>query len=153
MTGQPSRYGHLIRMALLFAAGISTFLILRAALMPEGFGVYGHYRSGALDDNRQPPLRFAGQGACLECHGEIGQVRAVGAHATVACESCHGALAAHAANPGEARVVPPDARAVCLTCHTANKSKPRDFPQIVASDHAPEGTCSACHRPHSPKVS
>src|ERR1035441_3048560 len=59
---------HLVRMAALFAVGVVLFLILKAVLVPKGFGVYGHYRAGALADNRVRAPRFAGRSACIECH-------------------------------------------------------------------------------------
>ena len=39
---------HLLRVAGLFVAGVLAFLVLQAFLVPRGFGVYGHYRAGAL---------------------------------------------------------------------------------------------------------
>jgi len=148
-----SGYRHLIRMAILFGIGTGSFLVARAAFMPEGFGLYGHYRPGALDENRSRPTRYAGQKACLECHADVGETRAAGAHARVSCESCHGPLARHAADAPESKATIPGPRAVCLDCHTANRSKPRTFPQVVVEEHAPEGDCTACPQAHQPKVS
>jgi hypothetical protein len=34
---------HLFRLALLFLALVVIFLLVRAALIPKGFGTYGHY--------------------------------------------------------------------------------------------------------------
>ena len=53
--------GHLLRVAGLFAAGVLAFLVLQAFLVPKGFGVYGHYRAGALEENRvRPPFITSG---------------------------------------------------------------------------------------------
>ena len=76
-------------------------------------------------------------------------------HAKVACESCHGALAAHAQadNPSTVKPQKPDPRKTCVICHTASISKPKAFPQVDPAEHAPEGPCTACHvQPHSPKI-
>ena len=146
-------YEHILRMAALFAFGITAFFVLRAAMVPKDFGVYGHYRAGALQDNMNRPVKHAGHAACIECHGDVQEKRAPGKHARIGCEACHGALASHAADPGAAKVVRPDSRGTCLNCHTARPSKPEGFPQIVPADHAPEGACTGCHAAHDPKIS
>jgi hypothetical protein len=140
-------------MAGLFAVGLTAFLLLRWLMVPEGFGELGHYRVGAIADNRARQPVYAGQAACVECHADVAQLRAKGRHAGVACESCHGALAVHAANPDGQRPVKPDARTACISCHSANISKPKSFPQVVPEEHAPEGSCAACHVVHNPRLS
>ena len=67
---------HLVRVAALFAAGVLVFVALQSLLVPKGFGGYGHYRAGALDDNRARPLVHAGRGACVECHADVWRVLA-----------------------------------------------------------------------------
>ena len=141
---------HLVRVALLFAGGFAAFLLLRALLVPSGFGVYGHFRVSALDANRQRPLVYAGRSACAECHSDAAEMLRPGKHAQVSCEACHGALAGHAADAAAQKAVRPDPRAVCLVCHLESPTKPTGFPAIVPADHAPEGSCVDCHRPHAP---
>ena len=148
-----SDYVHLVRMAGLFVVGVTAFVVLRWLLVPADFGVLGHYRAGAVTDNMTPPLMFAGQAACVECHADVADVRAKGKHVRVACESCHGALAAHASDPGSQKPVKPHTRNTCISCHSANISKPKSFPQVVPEEHAPEGSCAACHVVHNPKIS
>jgi hypothetical protein len=143
---------HLIRLAALFLFGLMAFLVVRALMMPVGFGVFGHYRAGALDDNRTRPVRYAGQAACLDCHADAAEARAGGGHARVSCESCHGPLAGHAAEPDTTAARRPDPRLTCLRCHSSNPARPRRQPQIVVKDHAEEGPCTACHQPHRPGV-
>ncbi|MGE5246646.1 MAG: multiheme c-type cytochrome [Betaproteobacteria bacterium] len=143
---------HLIRLAGLFAAGTLLFLVARHYFVPKDFGVYGFYRAGALTDIAAHPIAYAGQAACVECHSDVGDLRATGKHAHVSCESCHGPLAAHAS--GEVEKPPrPEGRAICIRCHTASPSKPKAFPQIVLSDHAGDGPCIECHKPHAPTIS
>jgi hypothetical protein len=149
-------YQHILRMAAIFALGITAFFVLRAAMVPKDFGVYGHYRAGALKDNAARQIQYAGRAACVDCHGEIQQARAAGKHAGIGCESCHGPLARHAA--GEMPDLPqkPHNRETCLRCHTSRPSKPAGFPQIVPADHPRDHprdrACTACHPAHNPKV-
>ncbi|MCU0303546.1 MAG: cytochrome c3 family protein [Thermoanaerobaculales bacterium] len=143
---------HLVRMAGLFLVAGVGFLVLRSALIPAGFGELGHYRSGALDDNARVEPRFAGRGACAECHDLAPEELAGGAHAAIGCEACHGPLAGHAADPDTE--VPPalDTRSLCATCHAAEPAKPGWFPQVVAAEHAGDDACDECHVPHQPGV-
>jgi hypothetical protein len=139
-------------MAGVFIVGVAAFVVLRWMMVPADFGVLGHYRAGALKDNMARPIVFAGQGACIACHADVADVRAKGRHAHVACEACHGALASHAAHPGGRNPIRPDPRKTCIICHTASISKPKSFPQVVPSEHAPEGSCAECHVVHNPKI-
>ena len=143
---------HLIRMVLLFVAVLVVFVIVRGVLLPEGFGVYGHFRAGAVDDNRVRPLAFAGAAACAECHEEAVGVRAGGRHAAVNCEACHGALARHAEAPDALKPARPEPKSLCLSCHQDNVAKPAAFPQVDPADHGEGEACNACHQPHNPKV-
>jgi hypothetical protein len=136
----------------LFAAGITVFLVVRRALVPPDFGLYGFYRAGALTDVAAKPLVYAGQGACRDCHEEVFTARQAGRHAKVACEACHGPLARHASGEDAAKPRELSPRALCLTCHVKSEGKPDAMPQIVPADHAPEGACTACHAPHDPKI-
>ena len=62
---------HLVRLAVLFAAGLLAFGVARAALVPKDFGTLGHYRAGAIDDVRAKPIAYAGQKACAEWHVDV----------------------------------------------------------------------------------
>lgn len=146
-------YEHLLRLALLFVAGIAVFVVLRAVLVPEGFGDLGHYRPGALDDNRARTPSFAGQPACAACHDDVLEAKAKGKHAGVHCEACHGPLTAHAADPTTASATKPVVPALCVVCHESNVAKPASFPQVDPAEHAGEESCATCHAPHSPAVS
>lgn len=141
---------HLFRLAGVFVALIVVFLVVRAFLIPESFGDYGHYRAAALDEARERGITFAGRTACLECHEDVGTVKSAGKHAGLGCEACHGPQAAHAADP--ASVVPqkPDPKSLCLVCHMQNMAKPRGFPQMDPKEHYGDD-CGACHKPHSPQ--
>jgi hypothetical protein len=144
---------HLFRVAALFLLGTAAFFLLRAFMVPTDFGLYGPYRASALDDARAQAISFAGQKACVECHADVDEARKAARHVSLSCESCHGPLARHASGEDQRKPTRPDGRRTCLICHTANKSKPKVFPQILIADHAPEGACIECHQQHAPKIS
>jgi hypothetical protein len=146
-------YAHLVRMAALFAAGVVVFLVGRSFFVPYDFGIYGHYRAGALDEAKARPITFAGQTACVECHSDISDLRKTARHAKVSCESCHGPLATHANGDEPLKPARPDGRKTCVGCHLKNASKPPTFPQIEVADHAGDNACIDCHNPHAPKIS
>jgi hypothetical protein len=150
-----SRFGHarhVVRVAVLFASGFVTFLLVRQALVPADFGAYGFYRGGALADAASLPITFAGQAACVDCHDAVVQARHGSKHERVRCEACHGALAQHASGDVAAKPKTLNPRTLCLTCHVKSSGKPEGFPQIVPADHAEEGPCTACHQPHAPRI-
>lgn len=142
-------YGHLVRVAGLFGAAVIVFVMARGLLVPDDFGRYGHYRTGALDDNRARPLVHAGRAACVECHSDVPEAAAGGAHAAIHCEACHGPQGQHAEDPS---VEPgrPDAGTLCARCHAANVARPAAFPQVDMEEHAAGESCLTCHTAHNP---
>jgi len=145
---------HLVRVAGVFVLVISAFLIARHFLVPETFGKYGHYRAAAATEMGSLPLRYAGEPACLRCHAEQAKAKAGGGHRGVHCESCHGALEAHAQDPKAAQASKPgeaQMRAFCGSCHAKDISRPAKFPQQDLEQHNPGMPCSQCHNPHNPK--
>jgi hypothetical protein len=146
---------HLLRAAALFLALILVFLLARGFLVPKDFGTYGHYRAGALDDNRSRPPAFAGMKACEDCHADVVESRKGSKHSGVRCEACHGPQAAHAGaeDPSAAKPARPDPRGLCLRCHEENVARPAGFPQVNAKDHGGGEECHVCHKPHHPEVS
>ena len=153
MSGWLKDREHLVRMAVIFAGALALFLVVRAVMVPKGFGTYGHFRSGALKDNASHPIVYAGRQACGDCHDDIVAARKGSKHEQIGCEACHGALAAHAADPDKMQPVLPDARTICLVCHLANMTKPKWFPQVNPKEHGDGGPCTSCHKPHHPEIS
>ena len=143
---------HLLRLAALFVIGLLVFGVARAELVPAGFGKYGHYRAGAIDDIRAKPISYAGQSACVDCHSDIAQLRAQARHKNISCESCHGPLAKHADAPDALVPKLPDARPLCIHCHAANTGKPKQYPTVNIKDHAGDESCLTCHKPHDPRI-
>ena len=144
---------HLVRLAVLFAAGLLTFGVARAALVPKDFGTLGHYRAGAIDDVRRKSIVYAGQQACAECHTDVVDMRAAARHKSIACESCHGPLAGHATDPGQSAAKRPEARPLCVHCHAANTGKSKRYPTVDVKEHAGDEECLTCNKPHNPKLS
>lgn len=144
--------GHLIRPAAVLLAGLGVFLIVRTALVPKGFGQYGHYRPGAIDMIRKHPVAFAGHEQCGYCHDDEVKVKAAGKHAGVNCEACHGPLAQHAADPTANVPKLPDVANLCRRCHEKDAAKPAWFPQVVTAEHSGGMLCSDCHKPHNPHL-
>lgn len=145
-------WGHLVRPAVVLIAGLGLFLGIRAAVIPKGFGKYGHYRPGALELVRARPLAYAGQDACIMCHDDQAKVRASGKHAHVACEACHGPLASHANDPSANKPKLPDVANLCRRCHEKDSAKPKNFPQKVTAEHSGGVACNSCHQPHNPHL-
>lgn len=142
---------HLVRMAGLFLTGLALFLSVRALFVPQGFGEYGHFRTGALADNAARAMAFAGRESCESCHSDVAEERKGSRHAIIACEACHGALAKHADDPGSLKPVRPDARKLCLVCHHQDMAKPENFKQVNPQEHMGAAPCISCHKPHHPE--
>lgn len=144
--------GHLLRLALLALILVVAFFAIRRAVVPAGFGKYGHYRAGALDDIRARPVSFAGRETCEACHDDIVQMKREARHARLGCEACHGPLSAHADDPGSNKATRPDTATLCVRCHEADSAKPKWFPQVVSAEHMGDVPCGSCHNPHRPKA-
>ena len=144
-------YEHLLRLAALFAAGVAVFLALRWLLVPNDYGRLGPYRASALVQNQIRPIAYAGQTACIDCHTDVADLRKANAHVRISCETCHGPLARHAADPAIA-AQRPEPRAVCALCHLPSPSKPQWFKTINFTEHADPGPCTACHPAHAPRL-
>jgi len=152
MAREPRHYDHVLRVAAVFGLGFVGFLIIRALLVPSDFGVYGFFRAGALEDVRASQVKYAGEGACVDCHNAVTDERRPSKHAQVRCEACHGPLFKHTAGEMDTPPAKPDSRKLCPTCHTKTAGRPDWFPQVVIADHAGDAECTACHKPHSPKI-
>ncbi len=142
----------LIPLAIIFAVMITSLLIVRAFLVPESFGEYGHYRADAVDEIMSQDITYAGYEACYDCHDEQYELKQNSHHANVSCEVCHGAAAAHINEPDEFTPSAPRERGYCPLCHGYDPARPSGFPQIITVLHNPGQACISCHDPHNPQL-
>ena len=133
--------GHLIRPAVVLLAALGLFLAIRTVLIPKAFGKYGHYSPAALDAVRQRPISYAGQEACVLCHEDKGQERALGRHAHASAD-----------DPAGRKPALPDVANLCRRCHEKDAAKPGGFPQVATAEHSGGMACNACHKPHNPHL-
>ena len=149
-------YRHTVPVFVILGIIVIGGMVARELFVPASSGLYGAYRGEAVNDARDKPLSHVGNKACAECHGDIDALRVKDVHASVQCESCHGAGAAHAADPDQA-ITAPDGRNACLTCHRKLDARPGPFPQIDVAEHYKflgvedvSVACIECHSPHEP---
>jgi len=167
---------HVVRVALLFLAGITVFLIARRAFVPPDFGTLGHYRAGTLEEVRAHKIVYAGAKACDECHSGTYEpadppldsnldskriqaaavlagtdLRKDNKHSVLRCESCHGPMAFHI-NDLDKAIPKVGGDKLCLGCHSQITGRPTTHPQVVPGDHGGTDSCISCHRPHRPRT-
>ena len=139
------------RLAIAFAVFISLFLVLRHFLVPDTFGQYGFYRGASLSDNQSPPIHYAGQKACFECHQDIEDLKTTDVHKTISCEICHGPGQKHSESAEAADILRPAERESCGVCHSKNAAKNQEvIMQIDLNEHNTGKKCIECHNPHQP---
>jgi hypothetical protein len=156
--GSPTRpdYRHVVPLLLVVAFAVGGALFARARLVPPTFGTYGHYRAGALDDEKAIETRHAGLNACAECHDDIVAIHAKDAHASVQCQTCHGPGRKHVED-NDAPMPRPDTKEDCLVCHRQLEARPGSFPQVDWKKHYEfvgvadtNVACIRCHSGHEP---
>ncbi len=135
----------------IFIVIIALFVFVRGFMVPSSFGQYGRFRGDALGEIASKPVHYAGKKSCVDCHDKRVEEVNNSKHASQSCETCHGPSQNHVDDPS---VVPPlkmGSNEWCLKCHSSNPSRPKAFPQVVASKHNPEVNCVECHNPHHPE--
>ena len=138
------------RVVLLASVMVVSFFIARHFLIPASFGQYGWYRGDAIGENANKPISFAGRKTCAECHDNPVKKLAGSSHKGLSCEACHGANAAHAADPAAVSPVPLKDPRFCVRCHAREPARPSKFPQVDVAEHAGKQGCTECHQPHCP---
>ncbi|TNF37750.1 MAG: hypothetical protein EP329_02275 [Deltaproteobacteria bacterium] len=147
----------------LVGAAVILGLVVRALLVPEGFGSDGHHRPQAPAEEAARAPIHQGKATCAECHAEQFAAHERDAHVAVPCEDCHGAAGEHVAArtakrpPEEGRLFRKLAQANCLACHRQLIARPKLFPTIDVAAHftkvgvkVPDTPCQSCHDPHQP---
>lgn len=155
----PSPTSHISRLVMLLFVFLVIFLGIREALTPTSWNyqISAWYRLNSPKEIAKLPVAFGGNDSCQSCHEEESQTFAENKHASLSCESCHGALADHArerAKVADARV--DESSGQCLICHRKLVSRPKDMPQfdrVKVEEHREldqDMVCLACHDPHDP---
>ncbi len=166
---------HIKRLISAFAVVIVLFLVLQQVLTPSSFGKLGHYRADAIPENEMKELHYAGSAMCTKCHEDMETDKALGFHAQLQCEVCHGPGLKHAMYadkfkdgelPDSLKLHKPDQRKECAICHQLNAARVKiTFDTINNSmikqidpmkhnliDKRNFGKliCIDCHNPHQP---
>lgn len=142
------------RLLLFFLLILLGYFVIRPALIPDSYGLYGRYRAAALVDIRdQEPLHLGRQGCIArpECHQDQGERLARGQHRAISCETCHRAAADHAADPENVHPFVPEedqVRQFCGVCHHQRVARPASHPQIDLNEHMTPDPCIDCHYVH-----
>ncbi|MFH0982761.1 MAG: cytochrome C [Planctomycetota bacterium] len=150
---------HIIRAVLLLVLSTVVFVFVRHFLIPESFGMYGHYRFANVAEHASKTPQHGAPGTCAECHDKEAKTLSGGQHRSVSCEVCHAPLGNHVQG-GERVAQMPAQRSylLCARCHERLAARPKEFPQIVLSEHASvkgaklsEDVCWECHEDaHNP---
>ncbi|HEY3250138.1 MAG TPA: hypothetical protein VGK25_03365 [Ignavibacteria bacterium] len=158
---------HIIILFSIIIFFVITGLIVRKALQPESYGVYGNYRWDANEEIISKKMVNQNTKTCGECHNDIYQLHQKDAHYNVPCVDCHGAGNVHVAyyqgdslkgiTKKEAFLEKEYNLEGCLYCHRKLKARPTDFPQIDQKEHYKflhindlSTKCIECHSPHEP---
>jgi hypothetical protein len=139
------------RLAIVAVAIVVSYFGARFFLVPKSFGKYGWYRADTLKEYAALPISYGGAKACEECHSDEVAAKAKGGHKLISCESCHGPLSAHAADPTTVSPGKITNLRFCVRCHESNMSLPEKFPQVKVEEHAGKSNCVECHLGHQPK--
>jgi len=144
--------------------GIATGMgfVVKAQLIPDSFGTYGHYRADAIDEEVLRPIRHGTNASCLKCHPYEAAIHLKGRHQTISCEFCHGTYADHVNNGKKIGTLPvkkdTEITTLCLRCHnTEIKARSQAVIKTVAMPEHLESqkvkvthTCNQCHHVHAP---
>jgi hypothetical protein len=137
-----------LRIVLLAAGIVVSYIAARYLLTPPSFGEHGFYRGAALGEIAGREPEYAGRKACLDCHEEVVTLLGKHEHKTLGCEVCHGPCQEHTSPPNTKPQVPTYSH--CVRCHEKNVSRPKWHKQIDPKDHFAGQKCTECHVPHNP---
>jgi hypothetical protein len=146
-------------LAKLLVGAAALVVVLAVALIAAGaafsafYGEYGFHPAENAQSWAALRPAYADSAICQRCHQPEYGPWAASLHRTVVCESCHGPLAAHAAEtspnaPAGSVVLAKVQQGICVACHEARIGRPADFPQVDLTRHYPGAACLWCHNPH-----
>jgi predicted CXXCH cytochrome family protein len=145
---------HIFRLlCLLFGVLVLAFIAAKV-MTADSFYKFGHYRADSVKEIAAHEPVYQAANYCLSCHVKRVAQWSANSHKSVTCEVCHGAALGH---PDNGKLpIPKDTAKLCTLCHEAMPGRPHTQPQIVLAQHNPVATtgqqCTACHNPHSPKI-
>jgi hypothetical protein len=152
----------LIAVAAIIVAAMGLGMVVKARLIPDSFGLHGHYRAEAIDAEARRPVRHGTNASCLKCHPYEAAIHLAGRHKTISCEFCHGPYADHIRDGKKMGVLPvkkgAEITTLCLRCHnTEIKARAQTVIKTVAMPGHLETqqvktthTCNQCHHVHAP---
>ena len=80
-------------------------------------------------------------------------VKSKGVHKGVACESCHGPLAAHADDPASVHTGETGYEVLCARLPPGERRQAEDLSSGGSpAEHSGGAACNTCHKPHSPAI-
>ena len=165
--------GHFVRLFALVAIAVVGFLFVRSKVIPDDYGVKGHYRLSAIADEAAREPRHLGSEACAECHDDIAMEWTAGKHTTPQCENCHGPGLMHVKKVSDDstagypdKVLTQFENAInrgtgfheCRWCHLKTFERPSTLKSIASvekhvAEHmgtfTPDTKCIDCHNPHT----
>lgn len=136
--------------ALAAVAVVGLFVVL-----PWAYGTYGFHPEQSARSWAALAPQYAVSGSCATCHAAEYEPWAGNEHAVVACGTCHGALAEHAATAPAEGPLPEGAAPVeappytlCALCHEASPARPEQIAVVTLAGHYGGAPCLGCHEPH-----
>jgi len=162
-TESKSKYNsHLIKLVIAMVVAGVVGLIARQVFMPEGMGLYGHYRGADIEDQKNVAIRLQTNESCFQCHKPIRRIHKAGVHKTVSCEICHGPYGDHIKDGKKIGTLPvkrsQEITHLCLRCHNkVIQARPRESIKMVGMPEHLEQmkvridhSCDQCHMVHDP---
>ncbi len=124
-------------------------------VLPWAYGMYGFHPEESARSWAALTPQYAQSPACASCHAREYEPWEIAEHSVVACESCHGPLAEHAATTPEGATAelpgaidPPHAD-LCVLCHEQAPGRPAGFAVVDLASHYAGAQCLGCHEPHA----
>lgn len=153
---------HVVRIILTLVGMVVVGSVLRQAMLPDEFGMHGHYRPGAVTDEASRETRIMANESCFDCHPFIKKIHLAGVHKDVLCEVCHGAFADHVKDDAVFASMPvvrgEDIKPLCVRCHhkIVQAMPPEKMKLVAMPEHLEKKkvrthhVCNQCHHVHAP---
>ncbi len=142
----------------LAVAGVALVAVAGVAAVAASwaYGEFGYHPEESARSWAALAPQYADPAVCQACHLPEYTPWQASAHATVACDSCHGPLAKHAATATDAAAAAAAAAEIetptadlCVLCHAQVPGRPLAFPVVDLDLHYAGGPCLGCHDSHA----